>query len=49
VEEREALRVRALAAGPRAGEARGAARAFRERFPNSVFSPDLDLGIDGGR
>jgi hypothetical protein len=48
VEEREALRVRALHSGRGADEARDAARAFRERFPNSVFARDLDAGIDGG-
>jgi hypothetical protein len=48
VEEREALRVRALRAGRGANEARDAARAFRERFPNSVFARDHDAGIDDG-
>jgi hypothetical protein len=36
-EEREALRVETLAAMGRSDEARGAARAFAERFPESVL------------
>ena len=36
-EEREALRVRSLAAAGRAGEARQAAAAFAEHFPRSVL------------
>lgn len=38
-EEREALRVRALASLGRTNEARRAAAAFRARFPRSVLSP----------
>jgi hypothetical protein len=40
-EEREALRVRALASSGRADEARRAAGAFTDRFPRSVFLPRL--------
>lgn len=39
VEEREALRVRALAGLGRTEEARAAASAFRARFPRSVLLP----------
>jgi len=38
-EEREALRVKALAALGRSDEARRAAAAFQSRFPRSVLSP----------
>lgn len=41
-EEREALRVKALAGLGETEDARKAARRFRERFPNSVLSPRLD-------
>lgn len=40
-EEREALRVRALAKSGRSDEARRAASAFAQRFPRSVFLPRL--------
>jgi hypothetical protein len=39
VEEREALRVKALAGLGRTEEARRAAAAFRARFPRSVLLP----------
>lgn len=41
-EEREALRVKALAGLGNADEARKAARRFREQFPDSVLSPRLE-------
>jgi hypothetical protein len=41
-EEREALRVRALAGSGRTDEASRAAEAFGNRFPRSVFLPPLD-------
>jgi hypothetical protein len=40
-EEREALRVRALAGAGRTDEARRAASSFAERFPRSVLLPRL--------
>jgi hypothetical protein len=40
-EEREALRVRALAGSGRTEEARRAVSAFADRFPRSVFLPRL--------
>lgn len=42
-EEREALRVRALAKSGRTREADRAARAFAERFPRSVLLRPLDI------
>jgi hypothetical protein len=42
VEEREALRVKALAGIGRHEEAQRAAIAFRARFPHSVFLPTFD-------
>lgn len=42
VEEREALRVKALAGVGRVKEARSAADAFRQRFPRSVLLSALD-------
>jgi len=42
VEEREALRIRALIALDRRAEARRAATAFRARFPHSILSPRID-------
>jgi hypothetical protein len=41
-EEREALRVKALAGLGRYEEARRAAERFREHFPNSVLSPRIE-------
>ena len=41
VEEREALRVKALMGLGRAEEARHAAAAFRARFPRSVLLPTV--------
>ncbi|HYO94030.1 MAG TPA: hypothetical protein VER33_05930 [Polyangiaceae bacterium] len=41
VEEREALRVRALAGLNRSAEARRAAEAFRKRFPHSVLQSGM--------
>jgi hypothetical protein len=41
VEEREALRVKALAGLGRIDEARHAAAAFRARFPRSVLLPTV--------
>ncbi len=41
-EEREALRVKALAGLGKTEEARKAARRFGEKFPNSVLSPRLE-------
>lgn len=47
-EEREALRVRSLAAAGRTEEARRAATAFAAHFPRSVLVPKLrDLGLLG--
>jgi hypothetical protein len=43
-EEREALRVKALAGLGETDAARSAARRFREKFPNSVLSPRLETG-----
>ncbi len=45
VEEREALRVRALVDAGRRSEAEAKARAFRARWPNSVFLSAVDLAI----
>jgi hypothetical protein len=42
-EEREALRVRALASAGRTEEADGAAKAFAARFPRRVFLPRLGI------
>ncbi len=44
-EEREALRVRALASSGRTDEARRAFSAFADRFPRSVFLPRLGREI----
>jgi hypothetical protein len=44
-EEREALRVRALAGSGRTDEARRAVGAFADRFPRSVFLPRLGKEI----
>ncbi|HEX6278335.1 MAG TPA: hypothetical protein VFZ53_35055, partial [Polyangiaceae bacterium] len=41
-EEREALRVRALAGLGRADEARRAAESFRDHYPGSVLSPRIE-------
>jgi type IV secretory pathway VirB10-like protein len=45
-EEREAMRVKALAGLGRDDEARRAAQRFRDRFPDSVLSPRIE-GING--
>lgn len=45
VEEREALRVRALVDAGRTAEAETKARAFRARWPNSVFLSAVDLAV----
>ncbi len=45
VEERESLRVRALAAGGRADEAARRAAEFRERFPRSIFLPIVNAAV----
>jgi hypothetical protein len=45
-EEREALRVRSLAASGRSEEARRAAAAFAHRFPRSVLLPRLLQGAE---
>jgi type IV secretory pathway VirB10-like protein len=45
-EEREAMRVKALAGLGRNDEARRAAQRFRDRFPDSVLSPRIE-GING--
>jgi hypothetical protein len=55
-EEREALRVRALAAAGLGAQAKAAGAAFRRRFPRSVHLPALEavvgpappLDADGG-
>jgi hypothetical protein len=44
-EEREALRVRALAGLGKTGEAERAAAQFRERFPRSVLSPSIEESV----
>jgi hypothetical protein len=44
-EEREALRVRSLAASGRAGAARRAVSAFAARFPRSVLLPRLQRSV----
>jgi hypothetical protein len=46
-EEREALRVRSLAASDRTEEARRAAAAFAQRFPRSVLLPRLLKSANG--
>jgi len=48
VEEREALRVKALSGLGRAEEARRAAEAFRARFPRSVLLPAVSQMPAGG-
>lgn len=48
-EEREALRVRSLAAAGRRGEARRAATIFAHRFPRSVLLPRLQETVAEGR
>ncbi len=45
VEEREALRVRALVDAGHTAEAETKARAFRARWPNSVFLSAVDLAV----
>lgn len=45
IEEREALRVRALVDAGRPAEAEAKARAFRARWPNSVFLSAVDLAV----
>ena len=47
-EEREALRVRSLAAAGRQGEARRAATIFAHRFPRSVLLPRLQETVGAG-
>ncbi|HSS40011.1 MAG TPA: hypothetical protein VLT58_14685 [Polyangia bacterium] len=47
-EEREALRVRSLAAAGRQGEARRAATIFAHRFPRSVLLPRLQETVRAG-
>jgi hypothetical protein len=42
VEERESLRIRALAAAGRGDEARARAARFRARYPQSLFLPAID-------
>ena len=49
VEEREALRVKALVGLGRAGEARHAAAEFRARFPRSVLLPAVSQMPTSGR
>jgi hypothetical protein len=41
-EEREALRIKALAGSGKDGEAQRAAAKFRAEFPNSVLSPRIE-------
>jgi hypothetical protein len=48
-EEREALRVKALAGLGRADEAKRAAERFREDFPRSVVLPGLEQTVKQGR
>jgi hypothetical protein len=45
-EERDSLRVQALAALGKAPQARAAAAAFHERYPESFFGPAVDGTID---
>ena len=45
IEEREALRIRALVDAGRVSEAEAKARAFRARWPNSVFLSAVDLAV----
>jgi hypothetical protein len=44
-EERETLRIRALAAAGRLGEARQRAQAFKQRFPQSLMIPVLEQAV----
>jgi len=46
-EEREALRVKALAGLGRVQEARAAAAEFRRRFPRSALLPAITGSLDG--
>lgn len=45
VEEREALAVQALVLANRYDEARARATTFRERWPQSVYLPSVDMTI----
>ena len=45
IEEREALRIRALTGLHRTDEARRAVAAFRERFPHSVLLPRMNESV----
>lgn len=47
VEEREALRIVALAGARRTAEARAAAAAFHERFPHSLLQKRVDGALRG--
>jgi hypothetical protein len=44
-EEREALRVEALAAAGKTADARAHARAFHDRWPTSVYGPAVDASV----
>jgi hypothetical protein len=44
-EERDAMLVQALARAGLGGEAEGRAKAFRERFPGSLFMPVVDGAV----
>ncbi len=46
-EEREVLRILALASEDRSPEARTALRAFRNAYPTSLSSPALDQAVLG--
>lgn len=45
IEEREVLRIRALVAADRLGDARAAADVFRARFPRSVFRGAVEAAL----
>jgi hypothetical protein len=47
-EERDALRVKALAGLGRSDDARGAAERFRARYPRSVLSPGIEAATRRG-
>jgi hypothetical protein len=48
-EERDALRVKALAGLGRSDDARGAAERFRARYPRSVLSPGIEAATRRGQ
>jgi hypothetical protein len=48
-EERDALRVKALAGLGRGDDARGAAERFRARYPRSVLSPGIEAATRRGQ